>query len=115
MGKLKKEIPKANQLSNIQVKVEKLPQKKKVMKSGKNGVMEKQTVKQKKMNKKNKKINQVKCILDALPKKYKAKAFSLLRYITTNYNIKWTLDGIFKYKNKIIPYPNILHLVLHAL
>ena len=89
------------------------------MKSGKNSVMEKQivkqTLKQKRMNKKKKKINQVKWIIDTLPKKYKAKAFSLLTYITRNYNMKWTSDGIFKYKNIIIPNSNILHLVLHAL
>ena len=116
--KLKKEIPKVNQLPNIQVEVKKLPPKKKLMKSGKNRVMEKQivkqTLKQKKMKKK-KKINQVKWIIDALPEKYKAKAFSLLRYITRNYNMKWTSDGIFKYKYKIIPNSNILHLVLHTL
>ena len=54
-------------------------------------------------------------IINALPKKYKAKAFSLLRYISRNYNMKWTPDGTFKNKNKIIPKSNILHLVLHAL
>ena len=59
--------------------------------------------------------NQTTWIIDALPKKYKPKAYSLLRYITGNYNMKWTSDGTFKYKNKIIPKSNILHLVLHAL
>lgn len=54
-------------------------------------------------------------ILDALPKKYKPRAFSLLRYIKRNYNMKWTPNGTFKYKNVLIPDSNILHLIVHAL
>lgn len=54
-------------------------------------------------------------IINSLPKKYRSKAFSLLRYISRNYNMKWDEKGVFKYKNKLIPNSNILHLVLHAL
>ena len=46
---------------------------------------------------------------------YKARAFSLLRYIIRNYNMKLEPNGTFEYKNKIIPNSNILHLLLHAL
>ena len=60
-------------------------------------------------------MNKTKWIIDALPKNYKAKAFSVLRYIVRNYNMKWEPNGTFKYKNKIIPNSNILRLVLHAL
>ena len=54
-------------------------------------------------------------IINHLPKKYRSKAFSLFRYILKNYNISWDNKGTFKYKNKIVPYSNILHLVTHAL
>ena len=54
-------------------------------------------------------------IVNSLPKKYRAKAFSLLRYIVRNYKMKWDSKGTFIYKNKIIPKSNIVHLVLHAL
>lgn len=54
-------------------------------------------------------------IINYLPKKYRAKAFSLFRYILKNYNISWDNKGTFKYKNKSIPNSNILHLVTHAL
>ena len=60
-------------------------------------------------------MKKTKWIIDSLPKKYKARAFSLLRYILRNYNMKWEPNGRFKYKNKIIPNSNILHLILHAL
>ena len=55
--------------------------------------------------------NQTTWIIDALPNRCKPKAYSLLRYIIRNYNMKWTSDGTFKYKNKVIPKSNILHLV----
>ena len=54
-------------------------------------------------------------IINYLPKKYRSKAFSLFRYILTNYNISWDNKGTFKYKNKIVPNSNILHLVTHTL
>ena len=54
-------------------------------------------------------------IINHLPKKYRSKAFSLFRYILKNYNISWDNKGTFKYKNKIVPNSNILHLVTHAL
>ena len=54
-------------------------------------------------------------IINYLPKKYRSKAFSLFRYILKNYNISWDNKGTFKYKNKLIPKSNILHLVTHAL
>ena len=54
-------------------------------------------------------------IINHLPKKYRSKAFSLFRYILRNYNISWDNKGTFKYKNKIVPNSNILHLVTHAL
>ena len=81
--KVKKDIPKTEHYTNMEVKVEQAPQMKvmKVMKSGENVTM-KQTQKMK---------------------------------ITRNYNMKWTSDGTFKYRNKIIPKSNIHHLVLHAL
>ena len=105
--KVKKDIPKTEHYSNMEVEVEQAPQMKvmKVMKSGKNVTM-KQT---QKMKKKKEKRNQTTWIIDALPKKYKPKAYSLLRYI------KWTSDGTFKNENKIIPKSNILLLVLHTL
>ena len=70
-----------------------------------------QKLKRQKMKEK----KQIEWIIEALPKKYRAKAFSLLRYITRNYKMKWDSNGLFKYKNKPIPNSNILHLVLHAL
>ena len=39
----------------------------------------------------------------------------LFRYILKNYNISWDNKGTFKYKNKIVPNSNILHLVTHTL
>ena len=54
-------------------------------------------------------------IINHLPKKYRSKAFSLFRYILKNYHISWDNKGTFKYKNKIVPNSNILHLVTHAL
>ena len=54
-------------------------------------------------------------IINYLPKKYRSKAFTLFCYILKNYNISWDNKGTFKYKNKIIPNSNILHLVTHAL
>ena len=106
-GKVKKDIPKTEHYSNMEVEVEQAPQMKviKVMKSGENVTM-KQT--QKMMKKKKKKRNQLLVLLMHYPKKYKPKAYSLLRYITRNYNMKWTSHGTFKYKNKIIPKSNIL-------
>ena len=54
-------------------------------------------------------------IINSLPKKYRSKAFSLLRYIVKNYNMSWDDNNVFRYRNKLIPNSNILHLVLHAL
>ena len=54
-------------------------------------------------------------IINYLPKKYRSKAFSLFRYILKNYNMSWDNKGTFKYRNKLIPKSNILHLVTHAL
>ena len=54
-------------------------------------------------------------IINHLPKKYHSKTFSLFRYILQNYNISWDNKGTFKYKNKIVPNSNILHLGTHAL
>ena len=65
--------------------------------------------------KEKKNIKKIKRIINALPKKYKSKAFSFLRYITKNYNMKWNLMEHLNIKIKIIPKLNILHLVLHAL
>lgn len=62
-----------------------------------------------------KKNYDVSWIIKALPKKYRSRAFSLLRYIAKNYDMKWDKNGVFIYKNKLIPQSNILHLVLHAL
>ena len=50
-----------------------------------------------------------------ITQKVQSKSLSLLRYIFRNYNMKWEPNGTFKYKNKIIPNSNILHLILHAL
>ena len=58
----------------------------KVMRSGKNVTM-KQT---QKMKKKKEKRNQATWIIDALPKKYKPKAYSLLGYITRKYWMEHT-------------------------
>ena len=126
--KIRKQQPKITQVASVEV--EQSPQMKnmKVMNSGKNVTIKKnmkQTMKQKlrqRMKKRlkervkeKKNIKKIKWIINALPKKYKSKGFSLLRYVTRNYNMKWEPDGTFKYKNKIIPKSNILHLVLHAL
>ena len=54
-------------------------------------------------------------MINHLPKKYRAKAFSLFRYILRNNNISWDNKGTFKYRNKVIPKSNIFHLVTHAL
>ena len=62
-----------------------------------------------------KKVRNVPSIVNSLPKKYRAKAFSLLRYITRNNNMSWDDNNTFRYRNKIIPNSNIIHLVLHAL
>ena len=61
------------------------------------------------------KTKDVAWIINSLPKKYRARAFSLMRYITRNYNMKWDVNGTFKYKGQLIPNSNIIHLVLHAL
>ena len=62
-----------------------------------------------------KKMKSIPSIINSLPKKYRAKAFSLLRYIARNNNISWNDDYSFKYRNKNIANSNIIHLVLHAL
>ena len=46
--------------------------------------------------KEKKNMEKTKWIIDSLPKKYKARAFSLLRYILRNYNMKWEPNGTFK-------------------
>ena len=62
-----------------------------------------------------KKQRSIASLINELPKKYRGKAFSLFRYIVRNHNISWDNDKVFKYKNKLVPNSNILHLVLHAL
>ena len=113
--KVKKHLPTKNILSTVEVdQMTPVKQEKLMTNSG---------VKQVDMKKKKrvflkvmerKKKNAI-SIINYLPKKYRSKAFSLFRYILKNYNMSWDNKGTFKYKNKIIPKSNILHLVTHAL
>ena len=59
---------------------------------------QKLTVRMKERLKEKKNMKKTKWIIDSLLKKYKARAFSLLRYILRNYNMKWEPNGTFKYK-----------------
>ena len=88
---------------------------KKMKQKIKQNMKQKLTVRMKERLKEKKNMKKTKWIIDSLSKKYKAIVFSFLRYIRRNYNMKWEPNGTFKYKNKIIPNPNILHLILHAL
>ena len=115
--KVKKHLPTKNILNTVEV--DQAPQMKKEEIVQDNGTKQME-VKRKKKKKHYLKVMDWKkknaiSIINHLPKKYCSKAFSLFRYILKNYNISWDNKGTFKYKNKIVPHSNILHLVTHAL
>ena len=113
--KVKKHLPTKNILSTVEVdQMTPVKQEQLMMNSAVKQVdmQKKKRVFSKEMERKKK--NAI-SIINYLPKKYRSKAFSLFRYILKNYNMSWDNKGTFKYKNKIIPKSNILHLVTHAL
>ena len=115
MGKVKRHLPAKNILNTVEV--EQAPQMKREDMDQKIGIKQVEKNKNQKAYSKvmaRKKKNAI-SIINYLPKKYCSKAFTLFRYILKNYNISWDNKGTFKYKNKIIPNSNILHLVTHAL
>ena len=111
--KVKKHFPQKNILNTVEVD-QRPPVKQEVMKTFglKEREQKKKTIYSKLMERKKK--NAI-SMINHLPKKYRAKAFSLFRYILRNYNMSWDNKGTFKYRNKIIPKSNIFHLVTHAL
>ena len=114
--KVKKHLPAKNILNTVEV--DQAPQMKKKEEIVQDNGTKQMEVKRKKKHylkvMDRKKKNAI-SIINHLPKKYRSKAFSLFRYILKNYNISWDNKGTFKYKNKIVPNSNILHLVTHAL
>ena len=114
--KVKKHLPAKNILNTVEV--DQAPQMKKKEEIVQDNGTKQMEVKRKKKHylkvMDRKKKNAI-SIINHLPKKYCSKAFSLFRYILRNYNISWDNKGTFKYKNKIVPNSNILHLVTHAL
>ena len=113
--KVKKHLPTKNILSTVEVD-QMTPVKQEQLMTN-SGVKQVDMKKKKRVFSKvtdRKKKNAI-SIINYLPKKYRSKAFSLFRYILKNYNMSWDNKGTFKYKNKIIPKSNILHLVTHAL
>ena len=113
--KVKQHLPHRNILNTVEVDQMPIVKQETVEKNSGNKMEEekkKKTVYLKVMEKK--KRNTI-TMINKLPKKYRAKAFSLFRYILRNYNISWDNKETFKYKNKIIPKSNIFHLVTHAL
>ena len=115
--KVKKHLPAKNILNTVEVDQAPHMKKEEIVQDNGTNQMEVKRKKKKKHYLKvmdRKKKNAI-LIINHLPKKYRSKAFSLFRYILKNYNISWDNKGTFKYKNKIVPNSNILHLVTHAL
>ena len=113
--KVKKHLPAKNILNTVEVDQARQMKKEEIVQD--NGTKQMEVKRKKKHYLKvmdRKKKNAI-SIINHLPKKYCSKAFSLFRYILKNYNISWDNKGTFKYKNKIVPNSNILHLVTHAL
>ena len=114
-GKVKKHLPAKNILSMVEVdQMTPVKQEVLMMNSGRKQVQEKKKKKAYLKVMERKKKNAI-SIINYLPKKYRSKVFSLFRYILKKYNMSWDNKGTFKYRNKIIPKSNILHLVTHAL
>ena len=115
MGKVKKHLPAKNILNTVEVDQAPQMKKEEIVQDNRTKQMEVKRKKKHYLKVMDLKKKNAISIMNHLPKKYRSKAFSLFRYILKNYNISWNNKGTFKYKNKIVPNSNILHLVTHAL